>query len=68
LTKATDGAIRRTPVITELRERISHLEGGMTRRKQTVPFGVSQISMTIYRVVDCPSGQSTSLLVAGQVP
>ncbi|MDQ0561286.1 protein ImuA [Rhizobium mesoamericanum] len=31
------------PVITELRERISHLEGGISRRKQTLPFGVREI-------------------------
>jgi len=31
------------PVITELRERISHLEGGMSRRTQTLPFGISEI-------------------------
>ncbi|QFY60432.1 damage-inducible mutagenesis protein [Rhizobium grahamii] len=31
------------PVITELRERISHLEGGVSRRTQTLPFGISEI-------------------------
>ncbi len=31
------------PVITELLERISHLEGGLSRRKQTLPFGVPEI-------------------------
>jgi protein ImuA len=31
------------PVITELRERIAHLEGGLVRRNQVLPFGVREI-------------------------
>lgn len=31
------------PVIAELRERISHLEGGHARRNNTLPFGVAEI-------------------------
>ncbi len=31
------------PVISELRERISHLEGGLSRRKCALPFGVPEI-------------------------
>lgn len=31
------------PVITELRERIAHLEGGLVRRNQVLPFGVHEI-------------------------
>ncbi|WP_025661816.1 ImuA family protein [Rhizobium sp. IBUN] len=43
MTKATDGATWRNPVITELRERIAHLEGGLGRRNQVLPFGVHEI-------------------------
>jgi protein ImuA len=35
--------VRANPVITELRERISHLEGNQARRRQTLPFGVREI-------------------------
>ena len=31
------------PVITELRERIAHLEGGLVRRNQVLSFGVHEI-------------------------
>ncbi|QPB21099.1 ImuA family protein [Rhizobium sp. 007] len=35
--------VRANPVITELRERISHLESNPARRRQTLPFGVREI-------------------------
>jgi len=35
--------VRANPVITELRERISHLESNQARRRQTLPFGVREI-------------------------
>ena len=31
------------PVISELRERISHLDGALSRRKCALPFGVPEI-------------------------